>query len=99
MNKENFCLDKKKFFVEDEVLNKRLNNGLDWQICVLVEDIKKALKLIQEDIIEHRNIAQFKHPDSKIIIALSNEILEIIKNRFGSLAEDTNSKQKKEKLK
>jgi len=49
----------------------------------LYNDIKKFIKRLKEDIIEHRNIAQYKHPQREIIVALSNEIINIIEKRAG----------------
>jgi len=48
-----------------------------------LKDVKEFMKKTEEDIIEHRNIAQYNHPESKVIVALSNEIIEIIKKRVG----------------
>ncbi len=47
------------------------------------EDVKEFIKDVENDFKEHRNIAQYKHPESKVIIALCNEFIEIIKQRAG----------------
>ena len=47
------------------------------------EDVKECFENIIEDIIQHRNISQYKHPESEIIVALSDEIIEIINKRAG----------------
>ncbi len=47
------------------------------------EDVKEFIKDVENDFKEHRNIAQHKHPESKVIIALCNEFIEIIKKRAG----------------
>lgn len=47
------------------------------------EDVKQFIKDCEFGFLEYRNIAQYKHPESKVILSLVNDLLNIIKNRAG----------------